>query len=406
LRAKPTIALTVIMRDEAPVLPAFLASVKPWFTTIYIVDTGSVDDSVQIALDYGAIVSHRPWDFSFSNARNYALDQMQGEEFGAFADCDDTLPPECGEGIQRLIMMADDRISGWLMQVHIPPPPGGEGFTIVDHLKIWRAGRGYRWTGRIHEQLLGSIRAAGGLIERTSLYYVHSGYDYSPPGQKKKHDRDEYLLRLDEEENPDASFPRFNSAMSRFHWGEFDVAIAKFHECIERADPYESTMRKVYAMLCGCYVAKRDFDNARKVTETGLSLTPNDPELLFRAGNLFRDLGDLPVAERFYLKLLTERESGHIDSRDVSIETYKGHHNLAGLYIEMARLQDAEIHFRAALQHHPAFAPSLVELGSLFVKQRRFQDAADVAVRLDAVNPGLAQALRQSVAAAQNTRAI
>jgi len=34
--------------------------------------------------------------------------------------------------------------------------------------------------------LLGSIRDAGGLIERTNLYFVHSGYDFSAPGQKKK----------------------------------------------------------------------------------------------------------------------------------------------------------------------------------------------------------------------------
>ena len=406
LRAKPTFAMQVMMRDEEPNLPAFLTSVNPWCTTVYIVDTGSKDRSIEVARDYGAIVSERPWDFSFSNARNYVMDQTKGEEFGGFADCDDTLPPECGEGIQRLLYAAEDRVAGWLMQVHIPPGPGMDGTTIVDHLKIWRSGRGYRWTGRIHEQLLGSIRASGGIVQRTSLYYIHSGYDFTAPGQKKKRDRDEYLLRLDEEENPEASFPRFNSGMSRFHWNEFDTAIQKFHECIERADPAESIMRKVYAMLCGSYVAKRDFDNARKYLEIGLALTPNDPELLFRAGNLFRDLGDLPVAERFYLRLLTERESGHIDSRDVTIETYKGHHNTAGLYLEMGRQADAEAHFRAALRYNPKFVPSLSGLGELFVRLRRFDDAEEIGNRIAALNPDIAESFRRIIAAARANRAI
>jgi glycosyltransferase involved in cell wall biosynthesis len=414
LRRAPEIGVVMIVKDEAGCIDECLTSLRPHFKHIYVVDTGSSDNTVEICLSHGCVVEQRPWPFSFSVARNWSLElAAKGDcDFLFWTDADDVLPGESGEGMLRLVAMAEDRVAGYIMQVHIPPGRGEEGMTIVDHLKVFRAKdkrtgeHDYKFEGRVHEQLLQSINRAGGIVQRTSLYTVHRNYNRSVAGQQKKRERDEYLLRLDEEEQPDASFPRFNTGMSSFHWHEYDRAIEKFHECIERASPRESIMRSVYAMLSGCYVAKRDFENARKAIDTGLGLTPRDPELLFRAGNLAREMADLKAAERFYLKLLNERETGFIQSADASIATFKGHHNAASNYVDMGSLQEAEAHFRAALGYHPGFAPSWAGLGELFIRQRRFDDALDVAAKLDSISPPLAQALRRNLAAAQNTRAI
>ena len=410
-RKRPTIALCMIMRDEERVLDACLKSVKPWFENIYAVDTGSVDSSVEIAKSHGAIVSHRPWDFSFSNARNASLEMARDEDYICWIDCDDVLPPECGEGMQRLAASAETRVTGYLMQVHMPPKPGDEGFTIVDHVKIFRnnwpsRSNPVRFIGRIHEQLMEPIYANGGIIERTNLYVVHAGYDYSDVGQAKKKARDYTILALDESDRPLHPFPRFNYGMTLMHHEEYDLAIQKLRESLDRSSPQDSTIRKVYAMLAHCYQAKGDLESARSALDTGLALTPNDPELLFRAGNLYRHLGDPAAAERFYLRLFNRYDTGAVDSLDVTITTHKGRHNYALALVDMNRFDDAEVQLRAALSGNPSFSPSWHALGDLFIRRRRFDDARGVLQKLEGMDAGLAENLRARFAQAHSTSVI
>ena len=405
-RALPTIALTMIMRDEELVLNDCLTSAKPWVTNIYIVDTGSTDRSIEIAETHGAIVIRRPWEYSFSVARNQSLDMNRGEDYDFWMDCDDVMPPECGEGMQRLVAMAEDRVTAYLMQVHIPPGPGENGSNIVDHLKLFRHSSKHKWEGRIHEQMLESIYRNNGIVERTNLYVVHAGYDRTTAGQKKKHDRDEYLLGLDESERPTHPFPKWNWGMSLFYWGQNERAIIKLEECLALSKPTDSTVRKVYSLLCAAQMGLNGVEEARKTIDTGLSLYPRDPELLFRAGNLYRDLGDPAAAEQFFVRLLNNPETGHIDSLDVSTTTFKARHNYALVLLDLKRFDDAEAQLRAGLANYPAFAPSWHALGELFVIRRRFDDARGALERLDALDSKLAELLRAKLSAAQSTRAI
>jgi tetratricopeptide (TPR) repeat protein len=103
---------------------------------------------------------------------------------------------------------------------------------------------------------------------------------------------------------------------------------------------------------------------------------------LFRAGNIYREAGDLPAAEQSYLLLLNEREQGHIDSLDVSTTGFKAHYNLALVYRDMHRLADAERAFQTAVDLEPRFVPSWVGLAEIFTAMRRFADAEGVMRRV------------------------
>jgi hypothetical protein len=68
------------------------------------------------------------------------------------------------------------------MQVHCPGPgdPEQSDVTVVDHVKLLCNLPARRFEGRIHEQIIPSIRRAGGDIAWTDLFVVHSGSDHSP----------------------------------------------------------------------------------------------------------------------------------------------------------------------------------------------------------------------------------
>ncbi len=86
---RPTLALTMIAKNEAHNLPVILKSVENCFDDIYLTDTGSsdttIEDFVRIGLEHNDkfgtnfhLVNH-VWDDNFSNARNAALPLIKND---------------------------------------------------------------------------------------------------------------------------------------------------------------------------------------------------------------------------------------------------------------------------------------------------------------------------------------
>src|SRR3712207_5955359 len=73
------LALVMIVRDEARCLARCLESVRPHVDRMIVVDTGSIDDSIDIATRCGAVVYDYRWSGDFAAARNAALDRSDAD---------------------------------------------------------------------------------------------------------------------------------------------------------------------------------------------------------------------------------------------------------------------------------------------------------------------------------------
>ncbi len=80
----------MIVRDEEEMLPRCLAAVADAVDEIIIVDTGSVDRTIEIARSFGAQVIEREWTGSFSDARNASFDAATGDWI-LYLDADEVL---------------------------------------------------------------------------------------------------------------------------------------------------------------------------------------------------------------------------------------------------------------------------------------------------------------------------
>ncbi len=169
-----------------------------------VVDTGSTDNTVQIAEDMGAKVFHFEWCDDFSAAKNYAIEQASGNWI-AFLDADEYFSEQDAKKIPSILKKLES-VSVKSGRIHMLRTTmfhlndDGEVFSAGQHDRIFRNMRGLRYKNRIHEVLSFS----GGQTLRYSLAdltIIHTGYSDSV--RDEKGDRNIPLLKKSVEEDPE-----------------------------------------------------------------------------------------------------------------------------------------------------------------------------------------------------------
>jgi len=153
------------MRDNAKVLARCLASVLGLVNEIIIVDTGSRDNSIEIAKSWGARVFEDPWQDDFARPRNIGIERARGQ-WVLIMDPDEIILPKDHDDL-RWLTRAKNFDSFWLttrnygpmnyrMDYKIlgkdaDPLKKYEGYVPSTKTRFFRNGVGIRFEGCWHE---------------------------------------------------------------------------------------------------------------------------------------------------------------------------------------------------------------------------------------------------------------
>jgi glycosyltransferase involved in cell wall biosynthesis len=367
----------MIARDNERTIGAALEVIRRYVDDIVVVDTGSTDRTPEIASSLGARVFHFEWCDDFSAARNESIRHAIGQWI-FWMDTDDTIDRENAGKIREVL--SDElpaTVLGFLMKVRCPTTDenGNAGFIEVDQVKLFRNLPQLRFEFRIHEQILMSIRRAGGTTPWTDIFVVHSNADNSPEGRARKIDRDLRILQLDHREKPDHPFVLFNLAMTLAEAGRHEESLNYLWHSIGRSGDDDSHLRKTYALLVSTYRHLGRHTTAWEACFKGLKHFPDDPELRFRQATMLRDFGNLPDAARAFEDLLALQNGRHLSSVDRSIKGYRARHNLASIYAELGELPKAEGLWRQVIREAPTFHPAFRALGETLLRQGKIDEA-------------------------------
>jgi len=180
-----SICLSMIVKNEAPVILRCLRSVKPLISSYSISDTGSTDNTMDLIRQELAglpgVLQSDPWQ-DFATNRNLALSRCDGD-FILIIDADDTLQHTGGK------IILSPEFDSFEMRLYFPE-------FFYWQTKIIRNDPRWRWEGKVHEVLMFDGNPKSSKIENLRMI-IHGDGHRSRLGDKFERD-----LKVFESEPP------------------------------------------------------------------------------------------------------------------------------------------------------------------------------------------------------------
>lgn len=147
-----TISLCMIVRDEAEVLGRCLDSLENVIEEIIIVDTGSKDDTINIATSFEAKVYSYEWEEDFSKARNFSFSKAN-MDYILWLDADDVLLPKALEKLKALKQTMEGDVDAYSMIYHYAIDENDNVLLSFRRNRLVKREKLFLWHGAVHEYL-------------------------------------------------------------------------------------------------------------------------------------------------------------------------------------------------------------------------------------------------------------
>lgn len=172
------ISACYIVKNEAERLKLSLKNLRG-VDEIIIVDTGSTDNTLEVAKSFGAKIFNTEWTDDFSTPRNLALSQATGDWI-IFLDADEYFTESTANNLRNVIEKVDATPTNGLLiyLVNIDVEKGDKILDTTFVLRIYRNLRGLSYFGKIHEELRLDEKSLSNVIPLPPKFLTlyHTGY--------------------------------------------------------------------------------------------------------------------------------------------------------------------------------------------------------------------------------------
>lgn len=253
----PSLTLCLIVRNESYFLERCLSAAREFVDEIVVVDTGSTDNTREIASRFTDRVLDYQWHDHFADARNYSIQHASGD-WVIVLDADEVIEPGHWRELRSLIA-ATNKDAFFLEQRNYSHEPANESWIpIPERTPYTRDYKGYkpnpigrlfrnngqiRYSGRVHEVIDRSI--AEEKLESLDIP-IHHHMDEDPA--KSKRDRQVNYLRIIEQGLDGEEDGRLYTAAGsiRMHYlDDFEGAISHLQRAIDLGHKVEPNCESV-----------------------------------------------------------------------------------------------------------------------------------------------------------------
>ncbi len=319
----------IICKNEAAVIARCINRFKNAVDEIVVVDSGSTDNTVEIARNLGAVIYSIEWQDDFSYARNFALQKCSGDWIIPL-DADEYFREGDAEKVLNRIKILETKKSpydGLICKLSNIDPATSKSISQMTHLLAFRNTSDLKYHRTIHEELKKGNNQLN-LRYVDDIIIFHTGYILSKEQLENKTLRNTLLLeKLIENGNADASdylhltqlyLGSNKSADEIYNVAKKMVDLDKINGAVPNTVAY----RKYTLWAMALQKKNYPFAEIIKVLDTALIKFPLHPEVFAARGDAFLSAKKLDYAileyenalkaERAYNDILSNSFTGKI----------------------------------------------------------------------------------------------
>ncbi|GMA50029.1 beta 1,4 glucosyltransferase [Alicyclobacillus contaminans] len=340
-----TISLCMIVKNEEDTLGRCLDTVQDLVDEINIVDTGSTDNTIEVARKYTDRVYQFDWTGNFADARNESF-RHATKEYILFLDADDVLLERDRQLFKQLKETLDPAVDSVSMYYNAGMDEFGNVTLRYRRNRLVKRERNYRWYGDCHNYL-----SVSGHIINSDIAVTHQ----SPPNKTSRIGRNLsiYAAKIERGErfSPRDYFYYGNELRES---GKYQDAIESYKKNLAMAEGWVDD--KIYACInmADCYRYLGEFANELSSLLKSFEYGTPRPEALSRIGYNFQRAKQFQTATFWYeAAIRTQPDFNQWSFSYPAYSTWYPHLQLCVCYYYLGDLQKAWEHNEAARRYRP-----------------------------------------------------
>lgn len=364
------ISLAMIVCNEGARLAHCLEHVKHAVAEIIIVDTGSTDNTVQIAKQYTDKVYSYAWDNDFAAARNYAIEQTR---------CEWILSLDADEQLDNAAALSALLEQTGCDAFCLPLCALKESAAACEYdrfmvLRLFR--RTYRFKGTIHEYVFLNKDAAIGKAVQPVIWHA------AVPTSERYARRGRNITLLKKALTADPANPYLQYYLGTEWLGvrRTDLAIAAFRAALSQLTMEKAVFRSpAVRYLISCYKNSGKFDEALCCCLEESQRYPEYCDLFFEGGVLFELKGEYELAMKWF-QVAVKLDPPPLEFFHTSgTEGYLSYYHLGFCAEKLGLYKEAQQYYEQALSANKDYYYPLYQLVLLKLTH---QSAAEVLIFL------------------------
>lgn len=334
------ISVCIIAKDEEKNIEKCLQRIHRHPFEIIVVDTGSTDQTRQIAEKYADKVLDFPWCNDFSKARNFSIAQASND-WVLILDCDEFVEHLNFLEIQKLIEQYPDAI-GQLYRDNICYDQQHTMLHSYDYVERLFNRKLYYYEGSIHEQV---TRINGGELFafEMPLTVTHTGYAGTEDDLELKAQRNIHMLLAELHKTPDDPYLYYQLGESYMLKSDYENAYSYFDQgfYLEVDEKLEYVQRMIVSYGYSLLYTNR-IEKALSLENVYSSFCTN-ADYLFLMGNIYLKSRQNDKALMEFLKATTCPK--HFDE---GTNSYRAFHNIGCIYEAYGQYDEARKYYLKA----------------------------------------------------------
>lgn len=308
----PFLSICMIVRDEEKVLERCLESIHGIADEIIIVDTGSIDDTKEIANRFTDKVYHFEWINDFAAARNYSASKAKGEWIFVI-DADEYVDRNSFKKFKDELKKNYDEFEILAPQI-VSFVGGNASQTVLNyHERIYRNNGLIHYDRPVHEVLVHEKNK--GLIGRLEFNLYHSGYMNETVKIKEKSERNLTILLNNKKKTAIDYFYLGNEYSSL---GQRKKAIDYYIKAFNMQDNIEVEWdKKLLINLISALIKEKRYQDALSIAKVSEEKYPNYADYIYYQGLIYLETKFDELARERFEKILREKDQLLVD---VSLE--------------------------------------------------------------------------------------